>query len=828
MQHAAVSVGARSALLIAFVSVAALLSSEPAPREQVGPLPKGGFLLNSGWRVAPAGKQVALDTFPMATALSPDGKYLLVLNGGYKPPSISVVNTASGSVVNSIPVPDGWLGLTFAPKSNLVYVGGGSKASVFEFELVNGTLQPRRTFVVAPEAQRTAKDFIGDVAFSPDGRLLYAADLYRDQVVVINPQSGMTIAHFKTGRRPYRILFHPDGKSFFVTSWADGTLGHYDARDGTVLATVRIGAHPTDMVWRAGGPAGKTEGAPAEAAPAWVARIFVAASNTNNVYTVTVGPAEELQVGESINVATSPRHPLGMTPSALALSPDGMRLFVVCSDANTAAVVDVSSEMSRVEGFIPTGWYPTAVRVLPSGTLVVLNGKGERSYPNPNGPSPVARPEPVHGGLAAVEYVARLQTGTASWIPPFDDDQLAKWSDEVRGDSPYTDAKLDEPDPLPPIQHVIYVVKENRTYDQVLGDMKEGNGDPSLELFGENVTPNHHKLAREFVLLDNFYVNSDVSADGHNWSTAAIAPDYVQKMWPNSYAGRRNTYDYEEGDPTSLPPAGYLWTNAALAGLSIRNFGYMVNNKPVAAPAGSQQITGVRDPVLAKVTNPMYRGFDLGYPDVDRAKIFLDELAQYEKTGQMPRLIVMRLGNDHTFGAQAGKTAPLSSAADNDYALGQIVAGVSKSPFWNSTAIFVVEDDAQNGPDHVDSHRSPAFVISSYVKRHSVDGTMYNTTSMLRTMEFLLGLRPMTHFDAGARPMTSVFQKTPDPTPYIAEKPRIPLDQKNPSNTPAAAESRGMRFDEADLNDDDALNDALWRAIRKDAPPPPVRSYFGK
>ena len=236
--------------------------------------------------------------------------------------------------------------------------------------------------------------------------------------------------------------------------------------------------------------------------------------------------------------------------------------------------------------------------------------------------------------------------------------------------------------------------------------MKEGNGDPSLVLFGENSTPNLHKLAREFVLLDNFYVNSDVSADGHNWSTAAIAPDYVQKMWPNKYANRRTTYDFEEQDAASLPPAGYLWTNAAAAGVSLRNFGYMVNNKP-NAPLGAEQITGVRDPVLAKVTNPMYRGFDLNYPDVERAKVFLAELAEYEKSGNMPRLIVMRLGNDHTSGTAAGKIAPLSAAADNDYAVGQLVEGVSKSRFWNSTAIFILEDDAQNGPDHVDSHRSP-------------------------------------------------------------------------------------------------------------------------
>ncbi len=816
------------AFVFAFVFLVALLSSQPAPRELVGPLPNGSFLLSSGWRLDPVGRQVPLDTFPMSSALSPDGKYLLVLNGGYKPPTVSVIETASGKVTGDVRVADGWLGLAFSPKGDMVYVGGGSQASIFEFAFTGGKLTAARTFVLVPQGQRGDPDFIGDVAVSPDGRLIYAANLYRDAVMVVNPQSGMVIAQYKTGRRPYRILFHPDGKSFFVTHWADGSLGQYDAATGSAMGpATRVGAHASDMVWR-NGAAETADGQP----PAYTARIFVAAASTNNVFAVGVSSGKQLSIVESINVAMTPRQPLGMTPSALGLSADGKRLFVACSDANAAAVIDISEERSRVEGFIPTGWYPTAVRALPNGTLVVLNGKGLRSYPNAtNGPNPSKRATQVETGdpgSGPVQFVGRLQTGTASWIEPFTPEQLTAWTARTLANSAYKDSKLDDANPLPKIEHVIYIVKENRTYDQVLGDMKEGNGDPSLVLFGENVTPNLHKLAREFVLLDNFYVNSDVSADGHNWSTAAIAPDYVQKMWPNKYANRRKPYDFEEQDPLSLPPAGYIWTNAAAAGVSVRNFGYMVNNKGGVVQPGAPQITGVRDPVLAKVTNPLYRGFDLGYPDVERVKVFLSELAENEKTGSMARLTVMRLGNDHTYGTSAGKTAPLSSAADNDYALGMLVEGVSKSRFWNSTVILVLEDDAQNGPDHVDSHRSPAFVISSWSKRHAVDSTMYNTASMLRTMEFLLGLRPMTHFDAGARPMTSVFLSQPNTSPYAAEKPRIPLDDKNPGATPGAARAALMNFEEADANDDDEMNDTLWRAIRKDAPPPPMRSIFGK
>ncbi|MCU1238705.1 MAG: beta-propeller repeat protein [Candidatus Solibacter sp.] len=816
----------RIAVVLAFIALVAMVSSQPAPREQVGPLPNGSFLLNSGWRLDPVGRQVALDTFPMSSALSPDGKYLLVLNGGYKPPTVSVIETATGQVTGSVRVADGWLGLAFTPAGDRVYVGGGSQAAIFEFAFAAGKLTAARTFPLVPAAERADADFVGDVALSPDGRLIYAASLYRDSVKVVNPQSGMVIAQYKMGRRPYRILFHPDGKSFFVSHWADGTVGQYDANTGSAIGPpTRVGAHASDMVWRNGAP----ETADPDDAK-YTARIFVAAASTNNVFALGVSAAKELSVVESINVAMTARQPLGMTPSGLGLSADGKRIFVACSDANAAAVIDISESRSRVEGFIPTGWYPTAVRALASGTVVVLNGKGLRSYPNAqNGPNPSKRPEPVHAGAPApaVQFVGRIQTGTASWIEPFTAEQLTAWTAKTLANSAYTDAKLDVPNTLPKIEHVIYIVKENRTYDQVLGDMKEGNGDPSLVLFDEKVTPNLHKLAREFVLLDNFYVNSDVSADGHNWSTAAIAPDYVQKMWPNKYANRRKTYDFEEQDVLSLPPAGYLWTNAAAAGVSVRNFGYMVSNK-AGAKIGEPQITGVRDPVLAKSTNPMYRGFDLEFPDVERVKVFLSELAENEKTGNMARLTVMRLGNDHTSGTAAGKIAPLSSAADNDYAVGMLVEGVAKSRFWNSTVILILEDDAQNGPDHVDSHRSPAFVISAWAKRHSVDSTMYNTASMLRTMEYLLGLRPMTHFDAGARAMSTVFLSQPSPAGYTAEKPRIALDERNPAATPAAARAAKLNFEEADENDDDEMNDILWRAIRRDAPPPPMRSIFGR
>lgn len=799
-------------LLGLFCVLAFVLISQPEPPERVGPLPDGGFLLNSGWTIRPAGTSIPVSTFPMSSTLSKDGRFLLVLNAGVTTPSISVIDLSSNKEVGRTTVEDGWLGLIFNPKGDRVYVGGGSQASVFEFAWSDGKLTPARTFIVAPKEKRTAKDFIGDVAFSPDGRMLYAADLYHDSLVVINPLSGVVVQRIQTGRRPYRILFHPDGQSFFVTSWADGAVGRYRASDGGSIGGVRLGSHPTDMIFRKTNE-GQT--------------LYVAAANTNSVYSVTIPESGEVARGETINVTLAPQQPMGMTPSALALSPDSKKLYVVCSNANAVAVVDFSQELTTVSGFIPSGWYPMDVQASADGRIVILNGRGTRSYPNPKGPNPMVEVEVVHRrDPAYVQYVGSIQTGTVSVVPAPDGNQLQIFTNTVMSNSPYRDDKLNAKPTLPAgIKHVIFIIKENRTYDQVLGDIKGANGDPSLVLFGENVTPNLHKIAREFVLLDNFYVNADVSADGHNWSSAAIANDYVEKLWPNSYGGRRKTYDYEGGEPAALPPAGYLWNNANMAGVSMRNYGFWSSNKPAPGP-DEVQIANVRDPVLKPVTDLKYRAFDLDYPDVDRAREFLRELASFEQSGAMPKLLLVRMGNDHTSGVAPGKIAPLSAAADNDYGVGLLVEGVSKSKFWGETAIFIVEDDAQNGPDHVDSHRSTAYVISPFVKRRQVDHTMYNTVSVLRTMEAILGMRPMTTFDAGARAMTTVFQGTPDLSTFDSEKPRTPLDTRNPAHSAIKWHHFDLR--EADEIDDDGMNAELWQTVKHEPVPAPTRSQFSR
>ncbi|MGA7415583.1 MAG: bifunctional YncE family protein/alkaline phosphatase family protein [Bryobacteraceae bacterium] len=828
---------AQAAAALAAVLTAGLLVSQETPLVQVGPLKDGGFLLNSGWVLRPAGEQVAVDTLPMRSALSKDGRFLLVLNAGYKQPSISVIEMATKKETARVPVADAWLGLTFSPSGKEVYAGGGSRAKVYEFHFAaeTGELTPAREMNGVADPANKGLSFIGDVAISPDGRLLYAADLFTDSIAVINLQSATLIERWKTGRRPYRILMLPGGKNFLVSGWGDASVYLHDANSGGVISVTRVAQHPTDMLWL-GKPAPVEE----DNESPYRARLFVAAANTNNVYTFGATSNGEFKPLEAISTALTPFQPFGMTPSALALSNDLKRLFIACSDGNTVAVADITAPHSRVLGFIPTGWYPTSVATMADDSLVILNGKGLGSHPNPHGPNPSKRAAPAYVANSEIEYVGRIQTGTVGFVPPPTDEQLTAFTETVRTNSPYKDDRQRERVVGPqsglfvksgehqsPIRHVIYIIKENRTYDQVLGDIGKGNSDPSLTLFGENVTPNLHQIARDFILYDNFYENSDVSADGHNWATSGIAPDYTVKLWPNSYAQRRKTYDYEGGEPANSPPAGYIWNNALAAGVTVRNYGDWAVNIPLSDVRDGRQIGALRDPALKDVTDLKYRAFDLNYPDVERSKEFLSEWKEFDQKGDAPQLMVLRMGNDHTQGAAAGKLSPLSYAADNDLAVGMLVDGVSHSKLWSSTAIFIIEDDAQNGPDHVDSHRSTAYVISPYTRRGVVDSTMYNQMSVLHTIEGVLGIHPMTQFDAAAVPMFGSFSAQPNAQPWSVLQPKTSLTEHNPGNNAGAKESARLDFSDADLADDDELNAILWRAIKKTEMPPPVVSMFG-
>jgi len=709
--------------------------------QHAGPLPGGGYLLNTGWTIRPAGDQVPLDTFPMRSAISSDGKYLLALNGGLNPPSISVVDVAAKKELGRTPLPDAWLGLAAAPSGNVFYVGGGSTGKVFELSLAeNGTLTRGRDFTVSG-SNAPGAPFVGDVALSPDGRVLYAADLYGDGIAQINLQSGKVVDHWKTGRRPYRIVVSPNGAQLLITSWPEAAVYEHESGTGVLIRKLRVGLHPTDMLWIDKPFTAESTGA------AYAGRLFVAASNTNTVFAFGVTQDGQLTGLDPVNVSMTPMHPLGMTPSALASDARGRQLYVACSDANVVAVADISAQHPLVLGFIPTASYPTAVRSGNDGQLIVLNGDAP-----------------------GAENSTRV--GSAEFVPQPDPAHLEQWTRTSSEASAYRDDLIYGPitdqaaaffaqtkEHASPVQHIIYVVKGSASYDAVLGDVPNANGERSRVRFGDAITPNLHALARQFVTYDNFYSNSSSIAEGQNWAAAAIVPDYTARLWASASAGRNKIRNFEGGEPANTPPAGYLWSNALQAGLTVRNYGEWVTNIPAPQAPGQKQVQSVRDGSLTAVTDLNYRGPDTSYKDVDRTAEFLREWKSFDANGQAPQLSIVRLANG----------AVQSGAADNDRAVGLLVDAVSHSRVWPSTAIFVVEACSEKGVDHVSDYRSPVWVISPYTRRAAVDSSLFNQASVLRTVELILGMRPFTQFDAAAKPMFGSFSESANAQPFTAK-----------------------------------------------------------
>ncbi|MBC8165741.1 MAG: hypothetical protein H7Y20_07705 [Bryobacteraceae bacterium] len=762
-----------------------------------------------GWRVMPTGRQIALDSLPLSTAVSSSGRDLFILHSGYKKPSVWLLDGESGNVRQKLDLPDAFLGMALSNSGEVLYISGGSKGVVYSVPVRNGIAGALVSIPIKPNAPDD-DGFVGDVLLDERGQKLYVALLFADSIACFNLKTSKIDRWIKTGKRPYRLRLLTETRQLLVTSWGEDKVYLHSLSGDQGADSLVVGAQPADMkVFRTGSRT----------------RIAVAAANTNSIALGEMDKTNQrLRLTETVNVAFSPSAPVGANPGALAFDPERKLLFVACSYLNALAVLDVSGAVTRVLGFIPTGWYPTSVSVLPSGDLLVLNGKGSRSYPNPQGPNPTVHRSMLPQPPTDIQYVSLLQLGSASLIR-FTLKDLPQLTRQVLANSP-TQSPLSEGTekaPRPAIEHVVYIMKENRTYDQVLGDLPKGNGDPSLVLFGEGVTPNHHKLANEFVLLDNFYVNADVSADGWPWSTAAYATDYIQKMNPMVYGGRRRGFR-ETSEP---PPGGYLWSKALSAGLAFRNYGFYVNNIEVdKVTPKSGHVQSFEDSALRDHTSLSFRGYDGVFPDVERARVFLKELAEFETKGQYPNLVMIHLGNDHTSGPAPGYLTPQSSMADNDYALGLVVDGLSKSKFWKKMAVFVLEDDAQNGADHVDSHRSLCFVASPFVKKGSVDSGMYNTTSVLRTIGELLGLKPLTQFDATSPSMLRLFSSAADLAPFDVEPPRFSLDKRNPGNIPKAGLWKGFDLTKPDRIDDAAFNRVLWQAVRGTEAPPPRRSFF--
>jgi DNA-binding beta-propeller fold protein YncE len=786
--------------------------------------PAGSVLLPNGWSLRPAGKLLPLGDFPVTLALHPSGDWLAALHAGYGPHEVFIIDLNAGKerVTTRVELPQTFTGLAWSPDGKSLYASGGEFETVHVFAFDGGLLGKGATIRAAGEKE---KFIVGGLALDAEGKTLFVAGTWGHAVRIIplgDPEKRRTVTLSKDSY-PFACLPAKDGKRLFVSQWAGGGVAVIDLATGQIAAVWKTERHPTEMALS---PDGKT--------------LFVACANSTKVSVLDAESGKEL---ETIHCALYAGAPSGNTPSSLCLTPDGEMLFVANADANNLSVFNVAERgKAKSLGFIPVGWYPTSVRYNPkTKRLYVANGKGITSRANPQGPNPyrLSRLTPLY------QYIGGLMQGTLSIVGVPTAQKMEEYTKQAyecsplkRDFSPRTGGWT-AGNPVPrrqgepsPIKHCLYIIKENRTYDQILGDVKEGNGDPSLCLFPEKVTPNHHRLARQFVLLDNFYVEGEVSADGHEWSMAAYATDFVEKVWPLTYRGsplkKMNFYPSEGAfDYIARPAGGYIWDRAREAGVSYRSYGEWIAN-------GKKNKDGTFEDSRATVKalegrfDPKFRGYDLDYPDVKRAERFIEELKRYEKDGGWPRLVILRLPNDHTAGTKEGKPTPTAMVADNDYALGMVVEAVSKSKFWKETAIFVVEDDAQNGPDHVDCHRSVALVISPWTKRRAVDSSMYSTSSMLRTMELILGLKPMSQFDAAARPMYRSFSATPDYTPYAHVKPDVDMGATNKKGDWGSAMSAAFDLDKEDAADDLLFNEVIWRSVKgANSPmPAPVRAGF--
>lgn len=823
---------------LAFAAGIAALAKTPAtlPGVQLD----GSVLLPNQWSLRPVGRHLPVGDFPVHLELHPSGSFAAVLHSGWGQHEVRILDLKGHRLVSQVAIEESFYGLTWSPDGNKLYASGASAEVVHAFDFKAGYLSEHRELRLHDTKTRGIP---AGMAVSADGAALYVAELWGQRVtkiatgsglalwsrVLAAPQGGSDMQHDEARvaaapdtAAPFPYTCVPDEKNgrVYVSLWAAAAILVLDAQSGAELARWPVGPHPCELLLAPGG------------------RLFVAEANHNTVGIVDTASGKLM---EKLNTSLFPNSPPGSMPNSLALTPDGKMLFVANANNNNVAIFDVESPgRARSLGFIPVGWFPTSVRVTRDGrSLLVVNGKGNMSAANPRGPFP-GSPTPRN----LQEYIGGLFQGTVSQIDLPVAKQRAErfgaWSKTAyecsplaAGFAPRGQRPAGSPVParvgdVSPLKHVIYIIRENRTYDQVLGDLPAGNGDPRLCLFPEHVTPNAHALAREFVLLDNLYADGEVSADGHEWTMGAHATDFVERHWPLSYGhNAKKKYDYpaEGRFPAAYPANGYLWDRAAAAGVSFRSYGEFCSTPKLGPELAAPSL-----PILAGHIDPLYRAWDLDYPDVQRAERFISELHRFEREGGMPRLQVLRLGNDHTQGTRAGKPTPTAQVADNDAALGRIVEAVSKSKFWTDTAIFVLEDDAQNGPDHVDAHRMPGFVLSAWTKRRAVDSTLYSTTSMLRTIELILGLPPMSQFDAAAMPLWHAFADRADPTPYTARPANVDVNATNAALAWGARESRKMDFSEPDKADDIALNEIVWRSVRgADSPmPAPVRAAFYK
>jgi YVTN family beta-propeller protein len=771
----------------------------------------GQVKLSNGWFISPAGTSLPLGDLPLNIAVSPSKKYLAVTNNGQSVQSLQLIDAQQKKVLHSLVIPKSWYGLSFAQNDKQLYASGGYDNWILRYNIINQKLVLADTIVLGkrwPNKVGPAGLVLNEAA-----NRLFVVTIEDSCLYTVDTKTKATLQKLKLPSEAYACLLSPNKKYLYVSAWGADKVLVIDVAANAIVQRIAVGDNPNEMVLSENGN-----------------YLFVCNANDNSVSVINT---QTMQVMETLDAALFPNALPGSTTNGLALSANGKTLYIANADNNCLAVFDVSKPgQTAAQGFIPTGWYPTNVKVI-GNNIWVANGKGFSSYPNPYGPQPNRRGDTViyqQGGSTfkvAEQYIGGLMKGTMSIIPTPTTAQLAQYSKAVYSNipaglkpqninaglanSPFVGAAS-------PVKHVFYIVKENRTYDQVLGDMPEGNGDTSLVLFGERVTPNQHKLAREFVLLDNFYVDGEVSADGHNWSLGAYANDYLEKTWPTAYGGRGGNYTAEGNREIANNKGGFIWDLCARNGVSYRTYGEFADDYKANLP------------ILENHFCPYFTSWDERVRDTTRFYQWRREFDSLLAVGKLPQMNTLRFINDHTEGLSRNRPTPFAHVADNDWAVGLFVEHLSKSPIWKESVVFILEDDAQNGADHVDAHRSPAYIAGGYIKRGFVDHTMYSTTSMLRTMELLLGLPPMTQHDAAATPMWNCFAATPNLSPFNAVPANIDLGEKNTVMNKWQRLSEGFDFSREDAAPDLLFSQVLWHAIKGDGVPfpGPKRAAFFK
>jgi YVTN family beta-propeller protein len=784
-------------ICLVFVSISSLIYAQTSDRP---------LRLPNGWSLSPAGKSMALGDLPLAMAVSSAGSWMAVTNNGQSEQYIQLIDPFGLRTVDSIKVHAAWLGLTFSADEHFLFASGGNDNFILQFKIDGQHLVPYDTLrlgKVWPEKISPA-----GLAFDDAARLLYVVTKDNNSLYVFDLNQKKVVGQYALPAEGYTCLLSPDRRKLYVSCWGASQIKVFDTGKRVFIKDFPVGDHPNDMCLTRKGEF-----------------LFVANANDNTVSVINV---KTEKVIETLNAALYPQSPSGSTTNSVALSRDEHTLFVANADNNCLAVFDVSRPGSSAsKGFIPCGWYPTCTRVV-GDRIFVCNGKGFSSQANPLGPNPARVGDKVVYQKGNVrkeideQYIGGLFTGTLSAIPFPDAQQLDAYSRQVYRNTPYHKqtelvSEGEDGNPIPkrvgeasPIKHVFYIVKENRTYDQVLGDIKKGNGDTSLVLFGEKITPNEHALCNEFVLFDNFYVDGEVSADGHNWTNGAYANDYLEKTWPTYYGDRGGAYDSEGHRETANNKNGFIWDFCSRAHVSYRTYGEFVDHNKANIP------------VLKNHFCKYYTGWDMRTPDTTRFSQWKRDFDSLIAIGKVPQMNTLRFSNDHTEGIAKGKPTPFAHVADNDLAVGLFVDYLSKSVIWKESVVFIVEDDAQNGPDHVDAHRSTLYVAGGYVKRGFVDHSMYSTSAVLRTIELILGLPPMSQYDAAAPSLWKSFSKTADAKSFKARKARVNLMELGAVNNKWSKKSERMDFRGEDRAPDAELNEILWVAVKGELIPCPA------